>query len=105
MYRNETTTETATGASGWVRLRVVDPDFRRTVFGASVVAWIDGRPVRRLVLPLGGYLTGGEAPLHIGLGAATNVERFEVTWPGGEVETFDGTASGHEVTLLRGAGR
>ena len=105
VYRNETITETATGASGWVRLRVVDPDLRRTVFGASVVAWIDGRPVRRLVLPLGGYLTGGEAPLHVGLGAATAVDRFEVTWPGGEVEEFAGAASGSEVTLLRGEGR
>ena len=57
------------------------------------------------MLPLGGYLTGGEAPVHIGLGAATAVERFEVTWPGGTVEEFDGVASGSEVVLARGEGR
>ncbi|MYA06804.1 MAG: CRTAC1 family protein [Holophagales bacterium] len=108
IYRNETIAGPAPAAgtgAGWVRLRVIDPELRRTALGASVVAWVDGRPLRRLVLQLGGYLTGGEAPLHIGLGDATAVERFEVTWPGGAVETFEGAASGSEVTLLRGEGR
>ena len=108
IYRNETiadSTPAARTGAGWVRLRVIDPEVRRTALGASVVAWVDGRPLRRLVLPLGGYLTGGEAPLHIGLGDAAAVERFEVTWPGGKVEEFDGAASGSEVTLLRGEGR
>ena len=101
IYRNES----AAGPAGWVSLRVVDPNLRRTALGASVVAWIDGRPVRRRVLPLGGYLTGGEAPMHIGLGDAAGVERFEVTWPGGAVEEFDGAESGSEVVLARGEGR
>ena len=101
IYRNESTA----GQAGWVSLRVVDPNLRRTALGASVVAWIDGRPVRRRVLPLGGYLTGGEAPVHIGLGDAAGVERFEVTWPGGAVEEFDGAESGSEVVLARGEGR
>ncbi|MCE2560192.1 MAG: ASPIC/UnbV domain-containing protein [Acidobacteria bacterium] len=57
------------------------------------------------MLPLGGYLTGGEAPIHIGLGDAPGVERFEVTWPGGEVEEFDGAECGAEVVLARGEGR
>ena len=108
IYRNETIAGTAPAAgtgAGWVRLRVIAPELRRTAIGASVVAWVDGRPLRRLALPLGGYLTGGEAPLHIGLGEATAVERFEVTWPGGTVETFEGAASGSEVTLRRGEGR
>ena len=90
---------------GWVRLRVVDPELRRTALGVSVVAWVDGRPLRRVVLPLGGYLTGGEAPVHIGLGEAAGVERFEVTWPGDALEEFDGVASGSEVELVRGQGR
>ncbi len=108
IYRNETIAGPAPAAgtgAGWVRLRVIDPELRRTALGASVVAWVDGRPLRRLVLPLGGYLTGGEAPLHIGLGDATSVERFEVTWPGGAVEEFDGATTGSEVTLFRGEGR
>ncbi|MXW01643.1 MAG: CRTAC1 family protein [Holophagales bacterium] len=108
IYRNETIAGPAPAAgtgAGWVRLRVIDPELLRTAIGASVVAWVDGRPFRRLVLPLGGYLTGGEAPVHIGLGDATAVERFEVTWPGGTVEEFDGAASGSEVTLLRGEGQ
>ena len=123
IYRNETIDGTAgargagaaaesaragvagAGKAGWVSLRVVDSELRRTALGASVVAWIDGRPVRRLVLPLGGYLTGGEAPVHFGLGDSDGVERFEVTWPGGAVEEFDGAASGSEVVLTRGEGR
>ncbi|MCY3970929.1 MAG: CRTAC1 family protein [Acidobacteria bacterium] len=108
VYRNETITGSAQAAgtgAGWVRLHVIDPELRRTAIGASIVAWVDGGPLRRLVLPLGGYLTGGEAPVHIGLGDAPAVERFEVTWPGGTVEEFDGAESGSEVVLERGAGR
>ena len=106
IYRNETITGTvAAPAAGWVRLRVIDSELRRTALGASVVAWTSGRPVRRHVLPLGGYLTGGEAPIHIGLGDAPGVERFDVTWPGGAVEEFDGASRGAEVTLVRGEGR
>ncbi len=101
IYRNES----PGGSGGWVSLRVVDPELRRTALGASVVAWIDDRPLRHLVLPLGGYLTGGEAPIHLGLGDATAVDRFDVTWPGGAVETFDGVPSGSEIVLTRGAGR
>ena len=101
IYRNDSTA----GPAGSVSLRVVDPDLRRTALGASVVAWTSGRPIRRRVLPLGGYLTGGEAPVHIGLGDAAGVERFEVTWPGGAVEEFDGASSGSEVVLVRGEGR
>ncbi len=105
IYRNETIAEGESAAAGWVRLRVVDPGLGRTAFGASVTAWVDGRPLRRLVLPLGGYLTGGDAPLHVGLGAADAVERFEVTWPGGAVETFAGAPTGSTVDLARGEGR
>ncbi|MYB19617.1 MAG: CRTAC1 family protein, partial [Holophagales bacterium] len=109
IYRNETIADSAPAAAGtgagWVRLRVIDPELRRTAIGASVVAWVDGRPLRRLVQPLGGYLTGGEAPLHIGLGAAVAVDRFEVAWPGGAVETFDGAETGSEVVLTRGEGQ
>ncbi len=109
IYRNEL----AGGSRGRVSLRVVDPELRRTAFGASVVAWIADRPVRRRVLPLGGYLTGGETPIHIGLGAglaegsggAWGIERFEVTWPDGAVEEFDGARSGAEIVLARGEGR
>ena len=102
---SEAARQTARHGRGWVRLRVVDPELRRAAIGASVVAWVDGRPLRHLVLPLGGYLTGGEAPVHIGLGDAAGVDRFEVTWPGGAVEEFDGAAIGSEVDLARGQGR
>ncbi len=105
VFSTEAASPPARQGRGWVRLHVVDPELRRTAIGASVVAWVDGRPLHRLVLPLGGYLTGGEAPLHIGLRDAAGVERFEVTWPGGALEEFDGAASGSEVTFLRGEGR
>ncbi len=92
-------------AAGWVRLRVTDPALRRTAHGATVTAWVGSRALVRPVLPIGGYLTGGDAPLHVGLGAAPAVDRFEVTWPSGEREEFPGAPAGSEVELVRGAGQ
>ena len=50
------------------------------------------------------YFTSCVTPVHFGLGEAVMVEKIEVVWPGGEVETFPGGPADRELTLVRGGG-
>jgi hypothetical protein len=42
--------------------------------------------------------------LHFGLGAATKVDKLEIHWPDGSVETFDVPAIDRVVTITEGKG-
>ncbi|MBL0156933.1 MAG: VCBS repeat-containing protein [Bryobacterales bacterium] len=55
--------------------------------GAVVVAWVGGKPLRRTVTS-SSYLSQDSRRVHIGLGGATKVDRLEVRWLGGPVETW-----------------
>jgi hypothetical protein len=100
IYRNETGSERS-----WVQVRVVDPELKREALGAKVAIVTPSRTLVRHAIPVGAYLTGGEALIHVGLGNEERVERFEVRWPGGELETFGGGPASRLVELRRGEGR
>lgn len=55
--------------------------------GATVIAWIGGVPLRRTV-GSSSYLSQDSHRLHIGLGAATQIDRLEVRWLRGRSETW-----------------
>lgn len=96
-YRNE-----GGESGGAVRLRVLDGP--RTAFGATLVVE-SGDSVRRfLVQPLGGYLTSGDQPVHVGLDVAEEVSGFVVEWVGGPRERFPGARAGELIVLRRGEG-
>ena len=65
------------------------------------------RTAQRLLhaLPPGSYLSAGPTTAHLGLGAAESVESFDVVWPDGLTESFDGVAANQVVTLVRGEGQ
>ncbi|MCB9665511.1 MAG: CRTAC1 family protein [Alphaproteobacteria bacterium] len=50
-------------------------------------------------------LASGPPEVHVGLGSLAEVDGFEVTWPDGVVERFEGAATGRVVTLRRRADR
>ena len=85
LYRNP-------GAPGhWIALQLVGIRSNRSGVGARVRAELrDGagmRTVHRRV-GTGGSFGGSPLRLHLGLGAATEVERLEVRWPAGTVQAF-----------------
>ena len=55
--------------------------------GASVIAWVGGVPLRRAV-GSSSYLSQDSHRIHIGLGAATEIDRLEVHWLRGRTETW-----------------
>ncbi|MAE76285.1 MAG: hypothetical protein CMJ85_05395 [Planctomycetes bacterium] len=89
----------------WLQVRAVDKALKREVFGAVVFVHAGGRVHRRTVSPQNSYLTSSASTTHFGLGAATRIERAEVRWPGGKLETFAVEAVDQVVTLTRGEGK
>ncbi|HEX3248549.1 MAG TPA: CRTAC1 family protein [Pyrinomonadaceae bacterium] len=50
------------------------------------------------------YCSQNDMTLHFGLGAATKVDKLEITWPDGSVENFDVPAIDRVVTIAEGKG-
>ena len=76
----------------------------RDAVGARVTATIGSRRVVREVRAGSSYLGQNELRLHFGLGSAAMVERLEIRWPGGLVETIKAIAAQQVVTVAEGAG-
>ncbi|MBD0326380.1 MAG: CRTAC1 family protein, partial [Pyrinomonadaceae bacterium] len=51
-----------------------------------------------------GYGSQNDSRLHFGLGAATKIDKLEIKWPSGTLETFDVSAVDQILTLNEGKG-
>jgi hypothetical protein len=85
-----------------VRLR--GRESNRDAIGARVTATIGGRRLVREVRAGASYLGQHDVRVHFGLGRADAVDRLEVRWPSGRVETLQSVAARQVVTLSEGAG-
>ena len=88
----------------WLQIRAVDPRVNREAVGARITVHTASGSRLLHVLSSGGYLSTGPARAHIGLGTADAVVSFDVVWPDGLTETFEGTAANQVVELVRGEG-
>ena len=100
LYRND-----APRGGSWLRVRAVDPRYRRDAYGARVTVTGGGRSWLRTVGPGFSYLSSSDPRAHFGLGPLKKVERIEVRWPDGLREAFAGGAVDRDVTLKRGDGK
>ena len=90
----------------WVELRLHDcvpPDGKPLGFGdgATVVAWAAGVPLRRTV-GSSSYLSQDTHRVHIGLGAATKIDRLEVYWLRRTKETWTNIAANQIYDVVQG---
>ena len=61
-------------------------------FGATVeITTAEGRQVREIT-NVASYLSSNDTRLHVGLGAATIVEKIDVSWPSGAHQTLTSVA-------------
>ncbi len=79
----------------WLTLRLEGTRSNRDGFGAVIRATADGRTTVHLARGGTTFLMQSDPRVHVGLGAATVVERLEIRWPSGEVQTL------HEVAVDR----
>jgi thioredoxin-like negative regulator of GroEL len=69
--------------------------------GATVVAWVGEVPLRRTV-GSSSYLSQDSHRVHIGLGAATKIDRLEVHWLRGRAETWTNLAANNIWEITQG---
>jgi tetratricopeptide (TPR) repeat protein len=90
----------------WAELRLhnrVPPSNASVGFGdgATVIAWVGGVPLRRTV-GSSSYLSQDSHRIHLGLGAATKIDRLEVRWPRGASETWTNLGTGQIWDITQG---
>ena len=89
----------------WLAVRLRAADGQREVLGARVTAVAGERRWWRSVTRSGSYLSSRDAEVHFGLGPLTALERLEVRWPDGTLESFEAPPLDARVLLVRGTGR
>jgi hypothetical protein len=92
--------EGARGNSVWLRLEGVKSN--RSAIGARVTLEAGGRRQMQEVLGGGGYYSQNELALHFGLGEAMTIDKVEVRWPAGGVQTWAGLEANHKYVLTEG---
>jgi enediyne biosynthesis protein E4 len=72
--------------------------------GAKVTVVAGGHRFVQEVRSGSSYISNNDMRLHYGLGSNTEVDRIEVRWPNGNIETFPGGSADRFVTLIEGKG-
>jgi hypothetical protein len=89
----------------WVELKLVGgPKGPRDGVGATVYLTAGGIRQRGDVLSGGSYMSSNDQRVHFGLGDATTVDKVEIHWPGGAVESVHLPAEDRIFTIEQGKG-
>jgi len=90
------------GGPGLTLELVARPPSHRSAIGATVRADVRGRTLARSVVGGGSYLAAPDRRVHLGLGDADRVDRLEIAWPSGRVETWRDLPAGRSTRLEEG---
>ncbi len=95
------------GAGHWLELRLVGDVARKSPKDAiGAIAYVTAGKLRQRadVISGGGYASQNDPRLHFGLGEANHVDKLEIKWPGGTLETFDVPGVDRVLTITEGKG-
>ena len=98
----------ATPAGHWLSVRLVgDPSKKTPRDAIGSIAYLTTGKIRQRLDVISGavYCSQNDPTLHFGLGAATKVDKLEIEWANGAVETFDIPAIDKGITITQGRGR
>jgi hypothetical protein len=85
-------------------VKLVGTKSNRSAIGARLRVTAGGRTQVREVRAGSSYLGQNDLRVHIGLGRAAAIERLEIRWPSGQMETATGVAVNQIVTITEGKG-
>ena len=97
----------ATPVGHWLSLRLIGDVARKSPRDGigSVVYVTTGKIRQRQDLISGGiYCSQNDLTLHFGLGGATRVDKLEIQWPDGSLESFEVPAIDKTLTIVEGKG-
>ena len=84
LYRNE-----VEGAHAWISFELRGARSNASAIGAEVRVFWDGRQQLQVVTAGAGFAAQSQRRRHFGLGPAEAVERVEIRWPSGIVQTLE----------------
>jgi hypothetical protein len=76
------------GGHAWVEVALEGTKSNRSAIGATVMVTAGGRTQARAVLSQSSYYSHDDLRQHFGLGSARQIDRIEVRWPSGTVQTL-----------------
>jgi hypothetical protein len=85
-------------------VRLVGTRSNRTAVGARLRLTAAGKTQVREVRAGSSYLGQHDLRVHFGLGRATTIDRFEIRWPNGQMESVSGVSANQIVTITEGKG-
>jgi hypothetical protein len=85
-------------------VRLAGTQSNRSAIGARLRLTAGGRTQVREVRSGSSYLGQHDLRVHIGVGRGTTIERMEVRWPNGQMETVTSVAANQSVTITEGKG-
>jgi hypothetical protein len=88
----------------WVELKVIGSKSNRDAIGTRVVLIAGGHSYLREVNGGNGYASQSTTRLHFGVGSTSRVDRVEIRWPSGLVQTLSPeqtTALLNKMTYIR----
>jgi hypothetical protein len=98
---------TAAASGHWLGLRLIGDVAKKTpkdAIGSSAYLTTGDVRQRQDVLSGAIYCSQNDLTLHFGLGAATKVDKLEIKWANGSVESFDVPAVDRIMTITQGKG-
>ena len=97
----------AASSGHWIGLKLVGDVSKKSPRDATgAIAYLTSGNVRQRQDAFSGaiYCSQNDMTLHFGLGAATRVDKLEIKWPDGSIETFAVPAIDRIVTITQGKG-
>jgi len=92
----------------WVGLRLIGDVTKkspRDAIGATAYVTTGSVRQRQDVVSGAVFCSQNDMTLHFGLGAATKIDKLEIRWPDGSVESFDVPAVDKVITITQGKGK
>ena len=86
----------------WIKVKLTGTKSNRGAIGAKVRVEAGGHWRTSVVLSQSGYYSCNDPRVHFGLGPAAKVDRLEVTWPNGQVETWRNLEAGKIINITEG---
>ena len=88
----------------WVSFELAGTKSNRLAIGARIKVIAGGMTQTDEVHSGGSYLSQNDLRLHFGLNAATKIDRVEVLWPSGKIDTLTDLAVDQFYSVLEGSG-
>ena len=87
----------------WINFELEGTASNRSAIGAEVRVFWDGKQQVQQITGGGGFCSQNQRRLHFGLGKNPRIEKVEIKWPSGRVQTLDKAEAGQTYKIKEAA--